>query len=160
MIERYSLGVKCYVPLALSNGIWVRTLGLPGLEGLREVCFFLFFCPPLEIGKAYRPQFQSYGDEILHAHYPWGDTSTFPTILGVGPPEGKFFPNCLLRYRQGCSPRELGLNLESTRDRFFCGLGLGLGLESCGLGLGLETFSLGLGLGLEGLVSDFFRNQL
>jgi len=40
--------------------------------------------------------------------------------------------------------------------------GLGLGLESCGLGLGLglETFGLGLGLGLEGLVSDFFRDQL
>ncbi len=42
VIKGNTLGVKCYVPLALSNGIWVRTLGLPVLEGLREV----FFVPP------------------------------------------------------------------------------------------------------------------
>jgi len=40
VIERYTQGVKCYVPLALSNGIWIRALGLPVLVGHREVCFF------------------------------------------------------------------------------------------------------------------------
>ncbi len=34
----YTQGVKCYVPPALSNGTWTRTLGLPVLEGLHEVC--------------------------------------------------------------------------------------------------------------------------
>ena len=42
---------------------------------------------------------------------------------------------------QGCSSRDLGLDLE--RPIF------------CGLSLGLPTF--GIGLGLEGLVSDFLR---
>jgi len=58
-------------------------------------------------------------------------------------------------YYQGCSSRDLGLDLESARDQFFY---LGIGLESGGLGL--ENFGLGLGLGLEGLISDFFRDQL
>jgi hypothetical protein len=45
VIERYCLGVKCYVPLAVFNGIWVTALGLPVFAGLREVCFFLFLSP-------------------------------------------------------------------------------------------------------------------
>ena len=45
VIEGNTLGVKCYVPLAVSNGICVTALGLPVLAGLREVCLSLF-CPP------------------------------------------------------------------------------------------------------------------
>ena len=40
VIEGNTLGVKCYVPLALSNGIWIRAMGLPVLAGHPEVCFF------------------------------------------------------------------------------------------------------------------------
>ncbi len=48
VIDRYSLGVKWYVPPALSNGTWVGAVGLPVLEGLREVFFFcLFVCTPV-----------------------------------------------------------------------------------------------------------------
>ncbi len=36
-------------------------------------------------------------DAILQAHYPRGDTSTFPKIVGVGPPWGEIFPNFFSR---------------------------------------------------------------
>ena len=49
VIDRYSLGLKCYVPLALSNGIWVRAIGLPVLVGHREVC--LFFKAPYSVSE-------------------------------------------------------------------------------------------------------------
>ena len=61
--------------------------------------------------------------------------------------------------RQGCSPRDRGLGLESTRDRFFPVLGLGLDLETRGLGLGLHTCGLGLGLGLEGSVLNISQDR-
>ena len=59
VIDRYILGVKCYVPLALSNAIWVRAIGLPVLVGHREVCFFylLFILSPSSFANVYRPQF-------------------------------------------------------------------------------------------------------
>ena len=56
VIKGNTLGVKCYVPLALSNGIWIRALGLPVLVGHRDVCFF-YFCPPSSFANVYRPQF-------------------------------------------------------------------------------------------------------
>ena len=49
VIARYCLGVKCYVPLALSSGIWIKAVGLPVLAGHRQVFFFVclfLFCPP------------------------------------------------------------------------------------------------------------------
>ncbi len=45
VMDGYTQGVKCYVPPALSNGIWTRTLGLPVLEGLHEVFFSVFLSP-------------------------------------------------------------------------------------------------------------------
>ncbi len=90
VIDRYSLGVKCYVPPALSNGIWTRTLGLPVLEGLREV--FFFFLSPSSFANVYRPQFLSYRDETLQAHYPRGDTVAFKKFWGSDPPGGISFP--------------------------------------------------------------------
>jgi hypothetical protein len=57
VIEGNTLGVRCYVPLALSNGIWNGAIGLPVSAGHREVCLFFILFVPLSFANVYRPQF-------------------------------------------------------------------------------------------------------
>ena len=45
--------VKSYVPLALSNGTWMRAVGLPVWAGHRQPCFFCFsVCPSGKLSLA------------------------------------------------------------------------------------------------------------
>ncbi len=86
---------KSYVPPAVSNGIWMRAMGLPVWAGHGQVCHFFFHFVRTDFVAAYRPQFLRYRNESLQAHCPGGGIDTFDKNLGVGPPWGEFFPQFL-----------------------------------------------------------------
>ncbi len=50
------------------------------------------FISPATYAIVYRSQFYRYLYEILQAHCPRGEISTFPKNLRVGPPGGKYVP--------------------------------------------------------------------
>ncbi len=98
VIERYCLGVKYYVPLALSNGLWMRAIGLPVLVGHRRVCFFVF-CPPCFLPTSTGHSFRATRMKNCRHITLGGIQSLFQKFWGSDPPGGNFFPNFLLRYR-------------------------------------------------------------
>ena len=90
VIERYRLGVKCYVPPALSNGTLMRAIGLPVWAGHRQVCHFVFLFVRTDFAHAYRVQFLRYRNESLQAHCPRGGIVTSKKF-GGRTPWGEFF---------------------------------------------------------------------
>ena len=72
------------------------TSGFGGTSG--SFFHYSVFCPPFT-PKPTGHSFRDILDETLQAHYPRGDTLTFPKILGVGPPGGNLSPKFFARFR-------------------------------------------------------------
>ena len=87
--------VKSYVPLALSNGTWLRAVGLPVWAGHRRPCFFVSG----NFARGYRPQFLRYRYEILQVHCPRGHLKSVQKFWGSDPLGEIFSQNFFSRYR-------------------------------------------------------------
>ena len=97
VIQGNTLGVKCHVPLALSNGIWIRAMGLPVLAGLREVCLSL--CPPLVLPTSTGHSFRAIAMKLCR-HITLGGIQSPSKNFGGRTPLGEIFsPNFFSRYR-------------------------------------------------------------
>jgi len=59
---------------------------------------FFVLCPPVFRQRPQATVLEIYGCKFA-AHYPRGDTSTFPKILGVRAPWGNFFPKFFFKIR-------------------------------------------------------------